>query len=1422
MKKTRTFVALVLIAFVSGLLHGQKSYIPQVVNPLTQSWRWKLFPDLEGHGVRDIFEGKDRSVWVAFNEGVFEFDGYSWKTHNADNGFISNPVEKVFVDNDGTAYAAASSGIYKFDGKSWQQIFKAPPDVNFNFNSLNEIDQGVIAGSSNRGLVIIKNGITIYTSEERIELLSSSLPEVDFIALPSDLSEEEDFVDISDFLADHNGMLWIAFTHSNERGKLLRVKTSDFLNGNLESFHIYKSNNQISLGETQKLLEARDGAIWVVSTTYKIGISKYHNGKWSYIKMNDKFGGDEYMTDIVESDDGTIWIGSLGKLYTYKDNNWAMYSAPDFPIPANQLKLQKSIGNYIWLAGNKSKVYYLDFSTDKWITYENLNFQFQNDLGEEWFLDVNGNVVFQKAGKWFAYTSEQGLMDAPIRLIQTRKGQIWAAGSHNGIASTALLEGDEWIRVEHPELSWGVDYRAVFEDKDGDLWFGAAVDAEPEKGQTAGLLRIKNPTSENRSWIHYPSGVNGLNQSNVYGIGQTDDGRIWIGGSSLFAMDSSGQWQEASDERLRQFVNVVYSKNGHLYAGSRYYGIFSLEGDEWKVYNKSNGLSGNTVISINEIEDNTLFVATDSDICRFDGESWVKNVFPSELNMEIEGGQLLKDRYGSLWINKSSRSWKRRAFTHNRTKEDGFKEFYTYKYSPDDMPPETEIVLFSEEVAPQGNTLIKWGGHDFYAQTSQDKLMYSYQLNGGEWSPFTYEDHFTFLSLKSGVHTVRVKARDLDLNVDTTPAEITFRVLPPVWKQTWFILLMLAFLTVLGIYEYRIITKKQKLEALNGSLKKVNQKLKLKSKKIQDQNTEILKQQEHNLLQAKKLEEINHDLEERNEEIRSQKEKLEEMILKVEELSKAKLGFFTNISHELRTPLTLISGPVQQLLEDESLPPSQKKKLYQIIERNSERLLKLINQLLEMRRIENSNLALEHKNVNLPEYLSEIISLYENLAVERDIILSFRNNSDLKEATIDPDKTEKIIVNLISNAFKHTPNGGAIEIMMNVINSNSTDLSKIHDQYLEISVRDTGSGITKEDLEHIYERFYATDGVSADHNSTGIGLAYTKELINVMNGEIKVASKVGSGTKFSIYIPLLDNAKASPLSPNEIQLKIARKDADLLLNSLNIEKEIKSALNAEDAEERKKILVVEDHKDMLLYIESILHNEYDVIKAADGLEGLEKASEFSIDLIISDVMMPNMNGLEFCEKIKSDISTSHIPIILLTAKVLEKNKIQGYEHGADGYIVKPFNPQLLLSRISNILEQRELLKEAFNRDFILKPKKLNITSPDEEMLLKIVRIMEENIENSDFNVNQMCKMVHLSHMHFIRKVKQLTGKKPVDLLKSFRLKRAKDLLVDGDISISEIAYKVGYDLPNSFSRAFKKEYGVSPKEFMFREKSGMS
>ncbi|WP_116127037.1 response regulator [Lewinella sp. IMCC34183] len=1364
---------LTLLAVTTGALGATDPYRPTIVNPLTEAWRWRHFPELDGTGIRCIAETADRRVFVGCSKGVMEYDGYDWTPHRGPDSPAGSPVEQLLVTPDGYVYATNQDGIHRFDGEEWTQVFDAPENWPFNFAALKQLSDGSLMACSHRGFVLLRAGRTvIYSSAARREVMQESMPDITWIDIPANaLTEEGDFHSTSDVLEDADGMIWLALTTEMESGRLLRFPRAYLGRPDFGTYEVVRSNDRISLGADQRLLEAADGRIWVINSSSDRGIMVFDGADWETIHVNQQFGGDEYMTDIVQSDNGIIWISTIAKLFSYSpDGSWAMYKSPQYPIPANRVLLQKSQSDQLWLAGYKSKLLLLDFSLSRWLTYDGLSYQLSDGPTEDWFIESDNRVVQRRGDTWTAYGTADGLMDAPVRLLRTSRGQLWAAGSHGGKAATALYRDGRWERQVHPTLSWGIDYRAVFEASDGALWFGGSVDARTQDGFTSGLLQLADPMADQLEWTKHTYGEDGLNQANVYGIGETPDGRIWIGGSKLMFYDGE-RWQAAADERLQQYVNYVHSTDNLLLVGSRYFGVFVYDGAEWRNYTTADGLSGNTIISIDALSDSTFIVATENGTCAFDGTSWTRGLFPEKLDLDFEGGTVThSDAY--LWIDHVPRSWKRRALNGSVLDPEQDK-FYSTRYQPSVTPPETSIAYYTERIPADGNGIIAWEGKDFFGKTNSDRLVYSYRLDGGPWGPYGTADEYAFTGLGDGPHRLEVRARDLDLNVDPTPAVVSFEVLAPIWKQGWFIGLIALVLLTFGFYEYRVHSKNAKLETMNASLQ------------------------------------------DRNEEIRRQRDKLEGMLAQLENLSKAKIGFFTNISHELRTPLTLILGPIDQLVEEkEGLAPSRRQQLQVIVQRNARRLLRLIDQLLEIRRIEQSALEIKLSDVSLAAYLADITELFEDLSVERDIFLQFSDETEAAVVALDTDKVEKILANLLSNAFRHTPPGGSISVCLETVSAEAYGLSTYYDRYFEITVEDTGSGMSAEKIALIFDKYYTSPSEASTENGTGIGLSYIKDLVYLMQGDIRVSSTPGSGSTFRVYLPYVPGRSMAPALPAASgNFRSTRQEAAHLMNSYQQEASGDAPEPVVDPG-RERILVVEDNPDMLQFLAQLLRDDYTVVTADNGKDGLRLARQQSFDLVLSDIMMGEMDGITLCDRLKGDLETSHVPVILLTAKVLDETKVSGYLKGADDYITKPFNPDLLLIRIKNLLAQRQRLRDKFNLDFQLTPETEELTSPDEEFMNRLSALLQENVSESDFNVKAMCEAMHLSHMHFIRKVKQLTGKKPIDLLKSYRMKMAKELLAQDSLTVAEVAYRVGFDLPNSFSRTFKKEFKMTPTQYV--------
>ncbi len=537
-----------------------------------------------------------------------------------------------------------------------------------------------------------------------------------------------------------------------------------------------------------------------------------------------------------------------------------------------------------------------------------------------------------------------------------------------------------------------------------------------------------------------------------------------------------------------------------------------------------------------------------------------------------------------------------------------------------------------------------------------------------------------------------------------------------------------------------------------------------------------------------------------------QKETLEKQkeTEKLQELDRIKTNFFNNISHEFRSPLTLILGPIEKLLEGKS--DEEIKSELRLIRNNARRLLNLINQLLDLATIDAGRMKLKVEKVDIISFVKRIISYFEQLAESKNIAIEFQPQIEDSYAYLDVDKLEKIITNIIYNSLKFTNGGGEILVSVKEKQTHVTAMDRI----LELTIEDNGIGISPEDIQKIFNRFNKLES-SRISEGTGIGLALVKELLELHYGSISVESELEKGTKFTIRLPkskefylekqveIVDKEIKQHLQPSE---KIAAHDSS---PPKNIE---------QFPEDSPIVLIAEDQEDIRNFIKDNLISKYRIIETSSGNEGLEKSMEVIPDLIISDIVMPGMDGIELTKKIKTDFKTSHIPVIMLTARAAIESKLEGLETGADDYLTKPFNISELKIRVNNLIEQRKKLRERYRKEISLEPKDITITSTEDKFLNRSLEIMEQHISEPEFTVEQFASEIFMSRVQLHRKFIALTGQPPSDFMRVFRLKRAAKLLLNKHGNISEIAYDVGFTTPSYFAESFKKFFGRSPSDYI--------
>jgi len=642
---------------------------------------------------------------------------------------------------------------------------------------------------------------------------------------------------------------------------------------------------------------------------------------------------------------------------------------------------------------------------------------------------------------------------------------------------------------------------------------------------------------------------------------------------------------------------------------------------------------------------------------------------------------------------------------------------------------------------------------DNYLLPEKNKFKYRLRNYSNTWSSEDSNGSATFINIPAGKYVFEVMACNNDGIWNETPAR-----LPVVIKQFWYkstialYAYLITLLTVIVLF-FRFLLERAKLKKA---------------------------------IQIEKIERMHED-----------------------QLNEMKLRFFTNISHEFRTPLTLINWPLKSLLAANNLTSDQHDKL-ETVKRNTNRLLQLINQIMDLRKVEKGHTKLNISKIELVEFINERILHFTQEAKSKNIQFSYKYEKDYYTIEADSEKLDKIIYNLLSNAFKFTPTNGKITVIVGDTDSqdsinftNQLSFGKLENEdYIDIQVVDNGEGIDSSDLSNIFERFEQGKQKGVKENSTGIGLNLCRDFTLLHRGVIVVQSTLGEGSRFITRFPTKQKAQ-----------KILYESHQKVKNINSLESPLKTNLKEEAYNDKVTILVVEDNEELRKFIIKFLQDYYFVLFAENGEHGLAILEKQNVQLVISDVMMPIMDGFEFCQKIKSQIETCHIPVILLTALSSAENTATGLEKGADAYISKPFDETLLLSQIKNLLQQRKRLQESFSQKFISK-QPIDVGNLDNYFLNQVNSIIEKNIENELFTIDSLAADMKLSRSQLHRKLKQLSNQTTSEYITMVKMKVATTLLSSKKYSIDEVAFKSGFSSHSYFTRCFKKIHNQSPKEFL--------
>ncbi|HDS06616.1 MAG TPA: hybrid sensor histidine kinase/response regulator [Bacteroides sp.] len=1005
------------------------------------------------------------------------------------------------------------------------------------------------------------------------------------------------------------------------------------------------------------------------------------------------------------------------------------------------------------------------------------------------------------------------------------KGYTWAGTKSGQIYIYDPDLNPVHILEEDPGVNYsGYNVYSIVEDRNGIIWLctkGAGIffSEQPVQEVSPHYERMTFGTIQ-----HDPATENSLNNNNVYDLALDDLGRVWVatygGGLNLIETDGNGRHiftqfttgnSNLTSDKLR---DLHIDRNGRLWLAStlgiNYIDIYKESKNQMAIGNILSGSPGSGTLSYNDIvmimEDKNghLWLGTAGGgvdvIPDPSGDRFGFNHFSEKDGLKDDYIlSLTEDIYGFIWIGTASGLSRYNPVSGDITNYDkkiglpevSFSErtstsspsgrvlFGTvngfYAISPDRITTEdlnpticlTGLQLNNVEIAPgaKGSPLdrsisymqeLRLKSHQsnfaisfsMLSFKSPESNHYSYMLEGFDegWNYIGTQNKATFTNVPPGSYTFRVKGLNSDLSEHGTEASLQVVILPPVWRTKPAIILYVLVFFLLLYFSYRIARRFVRLK--------------------------------NNLKVEKRV-------------------------------AESKLRFFTNISHEIRTPLTLILGPVDNLISQKGLRADVRQQLV-MVHRNTKRLLRMVNQLLDFRKVQSEQMQLRIQEISLIPFLQQIYESFEMLARQKQIhfrLIFDRADEDLK-IWGDIQKLDSVIFNLLSNAFKFTKENGNISIIV------SREFEP--ESSVRILVRDTGIGIDRDKLDLVFNRFFVshTEGDNL-FQGTGIGLSLCQEYVRLHKGEIQVESTKGKGTDFILRL-LTGNAHF------EDDVIVKEREAysytpKVLPEESPVPQLHMPAGKRVDGEKRQHILVVEDDLEMCGYLQGMLEPVYQVHISKDGIDGWNKALQLTPDLIITDIMMPGMDGIELTEKIKDEFKTCHIPVIMLSSRSEVESQVEGLQTGAEAYISKPFHTELLISQVQSLLSQRKRIREIFESRIELKPDEVRVAPKDKEFIKKVIRIIEENLSDPEFNVEKLAAKTYISRTLFYKKIKGITGYQPVELIRMMRLKKAAKYIETGEFTVSEVAYMVGYNDIRYFSTSFKKQYGVSPSRYQFSQ-----
>lgn len=1366
------------------------------------------------------------AMFCFFYTGLLAQPG-SFRHLSINDGLSQNAVFAILQDSKGFMWFGTKDGLNRYDGYTFKIYQHNPFDTtslsaNFITALYEDSQKNIWVGTLNGGLNCLHPG------SEKFRRIS----------LNSNTDSLQNDPEILCFSEDKAGNIWVG---TNRLG-LFRLSI-DLKNGfevSVKQYlkHTEKNRDPANLS-VPGLFTDSGGTLWAGASN---GLYRFdpQTEKFTYyeiISKNPKApeSPDQKMVrSIIESKDGNLWLGTLsGLVYfekvTGKYRNYPHhYEVYRYGWGIVQ-QIEKDHAGFLWLA-TPGGLMRFEPETFKYAYFSNNPFD-PNSISD----NIIASLCVDKTGILWVGTSGLGIniYNPNQNRFSTKAREKDASSRFTGFSVRSVLEdasGMVWIGSDilfrwnrktnemksyetssyTPDDFGNTGPWSIIEDAAGNIWTATSE----------GVYRHNPKNGNTRQFKYNPQDTTGLPEKDVYSITEASDGSIWIVTENYLCKLINAE-KGIFEIKLRLSFSssnktartVIYHENQHIFWIGTSEGLIRFNEKTQNFHAFKNqpenpySLSNNLVKSIcpdPSDPENFLWIGTaGGGLNLFSKKDEIFTHFTENegLPNNVVYG-ILPDNEGNLWLstNKGLSKFNPQKVTfRNFDVKDGLQsnEFNTGAYFkaksgelffgginglnyffPEqviDNPNEPELVITdlkiqNETVLPgtEKSVLQKsisetdrielthkddiitigFAALDFSAP---EKNQYAYMLENfnDTWIYSGTINSATFTNLPPGNYVFRVKGSNNDGVWNEAGTQLAIVIKPPWWKTWWafsFYGLVLVFL-FLAIRYFEI-----KREQLRDQLRL-------------------------NRIETESLRKLDH----------------------------LKTHFFTNISHEFRTPLTLVLGQIDSVLNSD-IQPNEKLKL-KVANQNAEKLLSLINQLLDLAKIESGSLKLNTEKLNLIPFLKNIFYSFESLAKSKNITFQFITDCEEVETEFDPEKMERLFYNLLSNALKFTEENGTVKLSVTMQNQNN----------VAIKVADTGIGIPASQLPFIFDRFFQADNsVARKLEGTGIGLALAKELVELHKGEIKVTSAEQKGTEFIVSFPVSDYKNLA--SENNTNNETIKNNSTLVSHKQIINNNQPQSINSSGVQ-NEIILVVEDNEDVRNYIRQVLEPGYRVLTAQHGEQGFSVAEKEIPDLIITDVMMPEMDGFQFCNKIRNNEKTSHIPLVILTAKAGFEDKMEGLESGVDAYITKPFKAKELEVQVKNLLKQRELLRERFRKSVTIKPSEVSVISADQIFLKKTIQKIENHFGDYRFSVEQLAEHLNMSISQLNRKLNALIGQPSGQLMRSLRLQRAADLLKQSSGNVSEICFNMGFNDLAYFSRAFKKQFGCTPSEYKDLEKT---